>query len=132
MRQTFQSSLRATLLATGLGCALMLSPAVQAADSASAQYQQDVERCNTTPGIDKAACLREAGAALQAARSNGLESPGERETRNRTDRCDGLPADQREDCLILMDDANARVEGSVDGGGILRETTITIPAPSGS
>jgi hypothetical protein len=38
-----------------------------------------------------------------------------------------LPAGQRQDCMTLMNDPDARTQGSVDGGGIIRETTITIP-----
>lgn len=132
MRQVTQVSLRATLLAVGLGCAFLLSPVAEAAGPAQSQYQRDVQHCNTTPGIDKKACLKEAGAAAQASRDNGLAAPGmQAETQNRTQRCDALKGDQRQDCMILMDNKNqVREQGSVQSGGILRETTITIPAPS--
>jgi hypothetical protein len=130
-----QVPLRATLLATGLlGCALLLAPAARAQDAATLQYQQDVQRCHNTPGIDVEACLKEAGAALQASRQDNLTDPSaQAEMRNRRDRCNSLPADQREECLKLMENGNTRTQGSVESGGILRETTITIPAPgSGS
>ncbi|HEX7387816.1 MAG TPA: hypothetical protein VF285_11175 [Castellaniella sp.] len=132
MRQVIQVSLRAALLAAGLGCAFLLSPAAEAAGPAQSQYQRDVAHCNSTPGIDKKACLKEAGAAAQAARDNGLVNPGaQKETANRTQRCDGLTGNQRQDCMILMDNKNqVREQGSVQSGGILRETTITIPAPA--
>ena len=80
------------------------------------------------------ACLKEAGAALQASRQDNLTTPSSQaEARNRMDRCNSLPAEQREECLKLMENGNTRTEGSVESGGILRETTITIPAPgSGS
>lgn len=132
MRQALQMSLRASLLAAGLGCTVLFMPAAQAVGPQT-QYQQDVEHCNSTPGIDKKACLREAGAAAQAAREDMLSSPTtQAEDKNRTLRCNGLPAGQREDCMKLMDGSNTREQGSVQSGGILRETTITIPATTGS
>lgn len=133
MRQVTRVSLRATLLAAGLGCAFLLSPVAEAAGPAQTQYQRDVEHCNTTPGIDKKACLKEAGAAAQASRDNGLTAPSApAEAQNRTQRCDALMGEQRQDCMILMDNKNqVREQGSVESGGILRQTTITIPA-SGS
>ncbi|MGB6241756.1 MAG: hypothetical protein WBF69_04665 [Castellaniella sp.] len=132
MHQALRISLRASLLAAGLSCAALFAPGVQAAGPQT-QYQQDVARCNSTPGIDKQACLREAGAAAQAARQDKLTTPSmQSEARNRTLRCDSLPADQRQECMKLMDNANTRTEGSVQSGGVLRETTITIPATTGS
>ncbi len=130
--QALHLTLRTSLLAIGLSFAALFAPAVQAADSAAAQYQQDVARCHNTPGIDKQACLKEAGAALEAARRDALTSPSQQaEIRNQTERCNRLPAGQREDCLKLMSDQpGTRIEGSVQGGGVLRETTITIPAPT--
>jgi hypothetical protein len=134
MHRAIQTPLRTALLAAGLGCAALFAPATQAAGTqAQSQYQQDVARCHNTPGIDVQACLKEAGAAAQAARQDALTQPSDQaELRNRKARCDRLPADQREDCMTLMNDTNARVQGSVQSGGVLRETTITIPAPTGS
>lgn len=132
MRLIQAISLRATLLAAGLGCAILFAPTTQAAAPTS-QYQQDVQRCNTTPGIDKKACLKEAGAAAQAAHRDALSSPSPQAGEmNRSQRCSTLPADQRQDCMTLMGDNNATQQGSVESGGILRETTITIPAPADS
>lgn len=129
--QALHLTLRTSLLAIGLSVAALFAPGAQAADSAAAQYQQDVARCHNTPGIDKQACLKEAGAALEAARRGALTSPSQQaEIRNQTERCNMLPAGQREDCLKLMSEPDTRVEGSVQGGGVLRETTITIPAPT--
>src|SRR6185312_14197505 len=131
MRQVIQVSLRAALLTAGLGCAFLLSPVAEAASPVQSQYQRDVARCNSTPGIDKKACLKEAGAAAQAARDNTLAAPGmQAETQNRTERCDRLTGERRADCMTLMDNkTQVREQGSVESGGILRETTITVPAP---
>jgi hypothetical protein len=131
MRHALQTSLRASLLAAGLGGIMLFAPGAQAAGPQS-QYQQDVARCNSTPGIDKQACLHEAGAAAQAARQDSLTVPSaQAEDTNRTQRCNSLPANQRQDCMTLMGNANTRTEGSVQSGGVLRETTITIPASNG-
>src|SRR5690606_25986690 len=39
-----------------------------------------------------------------------------------------LPAERRADCERLMSDSSAVTHGSVSGGGVLRELTITVPA----
>ena len=132
MRRINHMPLRAALLAAGLGYAALFAPGAQAArPQAQSQYQKDVARCHNTPGIDVQACLKEAGAAAQAARQDTLTQPSAQvEARNRDERCDSLPTDQRKDCTVLMDDADARTQGSVQSGGVLRETTITIPAPA--
>ncbi|MDY0310066.1 MAG: hypothetical protein RBR29_09820 [Castellaniella sp.] len=127
MRPHNHLSLRTALLATSLGLVALSASGVQA----QTQYEQDVARCRNTPGIDVQACLKEAGAAAQAARQDKLTQPSpEAEARHRRERCERLPAGQREDCLTLMNDANTRTQGSVQSGGVLREITITIPAPT--
>lgn len=130
MQNTYSLLQRSAIIAGLSAAAMLLSPVALAADTAAqTQYQTDVQHCNSTPGIDKKACLHEAGAALQASRSNTLTTPSaDASNRDRTQRCNALPADQRQDCLTLMDSANTKIQGSVQGGGVLRETTITIPA----
>jgi hypothetical protein len=94
--------------------------------SPQAQYKLDVERCNTgQTNQDKATCMREAGAALEEARRNHLTNA---QPQNATERCNALPADQRQDCLMQMSGQNTKVEGSIEAGGVLRETTLTVPA----
>lgn len=131
MQNTYSLLQRSALIA-GLGvAAMLLTPSVLAADSAQQQYQADVQHCQSTPGIDQKACMKEAGAALEASRRNTLTRPSEEASNlDRTKRCDALPTDQRQDCLTLMNNADTRIQGSVESGGILRETTITIPAGS--
>ena len=113
---------------SGVGLALSMASSAYAA-SPTEQYRADVQRCKTTPGIDQKACLSEAGAALAAARRDALTDPSaQMEADHRTERCDRLPTQQREQCMMLMQSNQTRTEGSVQSGGILRETTITIPA----
>lgn len=52
---------------------------------------------------------------------------------NRTNRCQALPESDRVICVKRMSgslEAETRIFGSVEGGGILRETTITEQAPA--
>src|SRR5690606_23897663 len=66
-----------------------------------AQYRMDVERCKSgQTNQDQATCMREAGAALQEARRNRLlnQQAGNFD-QNATDRCNRLPAGERDDCM---------------------------------
>ncbi len=79
---------------------------------------------------DRAACLREAGAARQEAARNGLTSasPG-RYDANALARCREQPAADRADCEArLQGGARTSTEGSVMGGGVIRETVTPLPA----
>ena len=69
---------------------------------------------------------REARAAQSEARRERDEDPARLE-RNRFARCDALPAEDRQYCMRRMN-GEGRVEGSVEGGGIYRELTVTVPA----
>lgn len=120
-------------IALGLASAWMTLPA-QAADPnansaprpAQSAYDREVARCNSgTSGQDKANCLREAGAARQESGRGRLNEPAY-ET-NATRRCDSLPAGQRQDCVTQMN-APTSTQGSVQGGGVMRETVIPVPA----
>lgn len=95
-----------------------------------AKYRHDIERCNAgQTNQDLATCKREAGAALQEARRQRLLTHQEQSLQsNSTARCQSLPADMRGDCMTQMSQgANTTIQGSVEGGGILRTTEITIP-----
>lgn len=94
------------------------------------RYQQDIERCRTSglSGEALRTCRREAGAALQEAQRNRLVTGSASFEDNQRARCDRLSGTQRDDCLQLMSDPSPVVRGSVEAGGIIRETTITIPA----
>lgn len=96
-----------------------------------AQYRVDVERCRTgQTNQDKATCMREAGAALEEARRNRLTNSNEAFDQNQRARCMALPVGERDDCMLQMTGQNTTVQGSVEAGGVLRETTITVPADS--
>lgn len=127
---------RQLLAACALG-ACLATPAVFAASSTPAdiesRYKLDVQRCNSgQTNQDKATCLQEAGAARAEAKRKRLLNSSPSYDKNQTQRCNGLPAGEREDCLLQMSGQNTATQstttqGSVGGGGILRETTITMP-----
>lgn len=120
-----------TVAAAGIGGSYASAQGLTAAE-AQQRYQADVERCRSgQTSQDERTCLREAGAALQEARRNQLVRGTPSFDDNQRARCDQLTGTQREDCISLMTDPNAVVHGSIEGGGIIRETTITIPAEPG-
>lgn len=126
-----------------LYCALILgaagvvgTTAAQAAGTAASgsiqsQYQLDVQRCNAgQTNQDRATCLQEAGAALEEAQRNRLDrGQSANYDTNAMARCDNLPQAQRDDCMRQMS-APSTVKGSVESGGVLRETVIPVPAQS--
>lgn len=131
------AGLAALLLSAALAPAAVLAQAGVA--DAQAQYKLDVQRCNSgQTNQDRATCLREAGAALQAARQGKLSGAQGGYDSNALDRCQRLPAGQREDCIELMR-SPTRTEGNVLDGGVLRmrETIVPVsptpetPPPSG-
>jgi hypothetical protein len=78
---------------------------------------------------DRAACLREAGAARQEAQRNGLTNVGPgRADANAMARCREQPVADRADCEArLQGGARTTTEGSVMGGGVIRETVTPLP-----
>ena len=130
MTRTFRSTLSffaAAFLATS---GFLAAPAAMAqAPGSEARMQKERAVCD---GIqqDRAACLREAGAARQEAGRDGLTTPGAgREDANALARCREQPAADRADCEArLRGGARTTTEGSVMGGGVIRETVTPLPA----
>ena len=85
------------------------------------------DRVYPSSGQTRYDTAKEARAAQYEARREREEDPA-RLDRNRFARCDVLPAEERGYCLRRMN-GEGRVEGSVEGGGIYRELTVTVPAP---
>lgn len=131
VRPMHTKRLAASLCAAGL---MLAAGAAQAADpigraGIQAQYEQDVAACkNGSTGQERTACMREAGAARQEANRQRLsDGTTEQHQQNMLDRCNRLPADSRQDCMTQMT-SPTQVRGSVQGGGVLRETVIQVPA----
>ncbi len=132
-----------TLAACALGACLAVPLAMAAGSGASmsaadieARYKADLARCNAgQTNQDKPTCIREAGAAREEASRNRLNNGNPQAYgENEKARCNALPIDQRDECMLQMSGVGTTTEGSVGGGGVLRETTITTtgtptPAP---
>ena len=117
---------------TALACLSFSAGAQTSAPPGSAARMQS-ERA-TCDGVqqDKAACLREAGAARQEAGRSGLTSagPGGNES-NAMARCQLQPPADRADCEARLRGAPGSAtttSGSVMGGGVIRETVTPLPA----
>ncbi|HXR58384.1 MAG TPA: hypothetical protein VN747_03615 [Burkholderiales bacterium] len=97
------------------------------------QYLQERSHCGDKSGEDKTTCLREAGAAQVEARRGTLAADDTSDyEKNRLARCDlHKNADERDYCLRRMR-GEGTTSGSVEGGGILRELVVTVPAEEGS
>ena len=113
-------------LALVAGAALLGATAAIAADGvivadAQSVYQKDRTAClNGATNQDQATCLKEAGAALQASQSGGLDDGQAQVEQNRLLRCDGQPPEERQNCVRRMSGEGATT-GSVEAGGIYRE-----------
>ncbi|UUX94035.1 hypothetical protein [Aquabacterium sp. J223] len=115
------------LLAFGVAAAGLLTSGAAAAQS-DVQQRYQAERAACLEGRsqqDRATCLREAGAAAQAARQGQLATDPAAE-RNRTARCERVPAEERSACLARLE--RGTVSGSVAEGGVLREYREIVPA----
>ncbi|MGE0804028.1 MAG: hypothetical protein AB7L76_00640 [Burkholderiaceae bacterium] len=136
------SNLRASMLAaagvaaalaafTAVGALTAPNAAAQSSRDAQQRYQDERSACNVAPPyIDRAACLREAGAALQASRRGQLTDSGNYE-QNALMRCTPLPADERADCEARVR-GQGTTRGSVAEGGIYRESVTTmVQTPEG-
>ena len=117
----------AALLAVGAATAQVSSeqafPGTGVIDH-SGSYQSEVQACNSgNTQQDRATCLQEARNAAAEKRRGKLEDY----QANATARCDvHTLADDRAACRARMM-GQGEVEGSVAGGGLLREMEITLP-----
>jgi hypothetical protein len=118
-------------------CTLTLALAVTAStgwaagkskvSEAQAAYQQERARClRGESNQARATCLKEAGAAYEEARRGGLaNAPGTDLSRNATARCSAQPEADRAACVQRITGAG-NTQGSVGGGGLIRETETKI------
>ena len=131
MNSTARSMIAALIAVGGIAAATSASAQPRRGDST---YQQEIAVCGHNQQ-DRAACIREAGAARQEAARGGLTSAPDYQ-RNALARCGLQPPADRADCeaRVLGGSGNTRgaVDGSVMGGGVIREsvTTVVMPAPA--
>jgi hypothetical protein len=129
MRKTLRSVLSATaVLAAGGFIVFGAQTAGAQAPGSDARMQKERATCDGVQQ-DRAACLREAGAARQEAGRGGLTSPSPaREQVNSLARCSELPAAEQPDCEArIKGGPRTTTEGSVMGGGVIRETVTPLP-----
>lgn len=128
-------SARLLLCAFALGaCSAVNAASVSTSADAKARYESDVARCKAgQTNQDEATCIREAGAALEEANRNRLTNNDSNYAQNQTDRCHKLPVNEQSDCLKQMSGADTQTQGSINAGGVLRETKIEVsPGTPGS
>jgi hypothetical protein len=116
----------------GGAAALMLAAGAASAAKVSesqVRYQQERAVCMSgTSNQDRATCLKEAAAALQEAKREGLATSGDsRQKQNSLNRCNALPAQDREDCVMRIEQGKS--SGSAQQGGILRESERPVAKP---
>ena len=118
----------ASLFALCIGTAAAAAPAI--APEVQARYEQERARCLAgQSGQPQETCLKEAGAARDAARQGQLNDGDAKYRKNAKERCDALAGDDKRDCIArIKGSADTTESGSVKGGGILRET-VTREAP---
>ena len=111
-------------LAAGAAGAAVPTPDIQA------RYEQERSRClNGESGQAQSTCLREAAAALDAARRGQLGDADARYRQNAKERCRVLRDDEYRDCIARTEGNSTSVNGSVAGGGILRESVTVVREP---
>jgi hypothetical protein len=102
--------------------AMTAAAATPVAPDVQSRYEQDRAKClSGQSNQDQVTCLKEAGAARDAARQGQLNDGDAKYRRNAKERCDALTGDDAKDCLARMK-GKGIVSGSAEGGGILRET----------
>jgi hypothetical protein len=120
---------------SNLAAALAVSAFAVAGVASAAQparggmYQQELAVCGHNQQ-DRAACIREAGAARQAAAHGQLTNAPDY-MQNAMARCQRQDASGRAACEArVRGNGRTEVEGSVMGGGLIYETVTPISMPS--
>ena len=111
-------------------CAFAATPSSET----QARYEQERARClSGQSGQAQDTCLKEAVNAREAASKGQLADGDGKLRKNAKERCDVLTGDDKRDCMSRIKGAsNSTESGSVKGGGIIRETVTTEPAPAAS
>ncbi|MBC7683369.1 MAG: hypothetical protein H7172_13650 [Ferruginibacter sp.] len=121
-----------SLYLTALLCATTAQAADPAASaSAQARYRQDMALCNSGKSNQSpATCKIEAERALAEGRRGGLtEAAPSQYQQNALRRCAVFQADERVACEARMRQPEG-VDGSVQSGGVLRESVNSVPVPA--
>lgn len=102
-----------------------LSFSAVAADQSSATYSSDVAFCKSGQSQqDYATCMREAGAAKQQrGQLQARDDNAGQLAMNAERRCDVQQGEDKAACMARVE-APTSVQGSVAGGGLLRESVV--------
>jgi hypothetical protein len=113
--------------ALACACATAAWSAGKGVSEAQQRYNKERARCiSGQSNQDRATCLKEAGAALQEAKRNRLDtSAGANLQANATARCNAQPAADREACVQRIMGAGT-TQGSVEAGGLIRQTETPV------
>lgn len=119
-----------TLTAATLLCATSTAwaagPSPELAD-AQARFRQEMAVCNSGQSHqDVRVCRTEARNALAEAKRGGLGDAPNQYSRNAAQRCAEFQGDERTACEARVFNPS-RVDGSVTGGGLVRESVILVP-----
>ncbi|MES2950745.1 MAG: hypothetical protein V4858_19600 [Pseudomonadota bacterium] len=122
-----QLTLIAATMLLATGGALAAGTSRDLAD-AQERYRQEMAVCNSgQSNQDVKTCRIEARNALAEAKRGGLTAAPGQYDRNATQRCEQFKGDERTACEARILNPS-RVDGSVAGGGVLRESVIVVPA----
>ena len=106
----------------------LFAASAQAENEAQVRYRQELVVCNSgQSNQDARTCKIEARNALAESRRNGLTNPGGQMQHNMLMRCGVHEGDDRRACEMRMGQQGT-TEGSASAGGILRQSTITVPS----
>jgi hypothetical protein len=121
MNAIFKSTCAAAFMA-------VISLAMLPAHAQKNQYQAERAVCDGVQQ-DRQACIREAGAAAQASNRGNLTHASPDVYRNNAlARCSAQPPADKLACeQRVLGTGNTTIEGSVMGGGAIRETVTTVP-----
>lgn len=92
-----------------------------------ARYRQDLADCDSGKSHqDLASCRLEAKNAYAEARRGGFGDDASQYRRNALRRCDEQTGDAKNECEMRIN-GQGQIEGSVEGGGVLRSSTTIVP-----
>ena len=125
---THRSALLSALVLTVATGAAMAAGHTQQNAGAQERYRQEIAVCNSGQSHqDVKTCRVEARNALAEARRGGLaDTAPDQFSRNAVQRCAEFQGDERTACEVRVFNPS-RVDGSVPGGGLVRESVIVVP-----
>ncbi|MBN9411982.1 MAG: hypothetical protein J0H69_22790 [Burkholderiales bacterium] len=141
MKRSFIARAMQGVVLVGLSIGGALAADGAATSSAQERYRQEAAACQSGQSQqDRATCLQEAGAALDEARRGRLDQASvatSTRTGNAVARCEVFTGEELSACraraLGTAPSEGATItRGSVEGGGVIRETIQVYEVPAGT